>query len=410
MSYSATTQPAQRATVAPAAEAGPTRFEELEAYRGVAAVAIVVFHAYQHSRDAASQYVYQGIPPLHQALVNLDGGVAWFFVLSAFLIFLPFARAAVDQRPAESARGFLIRRAMRILPLYYLAILVVWAARYSGGPEQWTDLAEHLTFTHIFDSRYIFWTIGPAWSLGVEVLFYLFIAAFGPLVYALCGRLATRAARAWFLTAIVVALGAASLAYKGWAWYIARLPDQDWAVYFGPLAKLDNFALGMGLAVLLVVSDRPRLTGAALWLLRLAGLAVLVATFAWRQTATPVFVLFHTLNAVAFALVLAASVLGPRGTGWEQALTRRPLQWLGLISYSLYLWHEPVMIELAKRDILPLFNPLTFPVAALALVGVSLVVAHVSYWAVEYPTAFLRHLFNRQGRLVERYPSRERQP
>src|SRR5438045_4498932 len=78
------------------------RFDGLEAYRGIAALLIVVYHAYQHSR-LRSAYVYDGTP-LHVLLRNLEAGVAWFFVLSGFLIVLPFARAAVHRRKAEDTR------------------------------------------------------------------------------------------------------------------------------------------------------------------------------------------------------------------------------------------------------------------------------------------------------------------
>src|SRR5207244_3165616 len=78
------------------------RFDGLEAYRGIAALLMVVYHAYQHSR-VTSAYVYDGTP-LHVLLRNLEAGVAWFFVLSGFLIVLPFAQAAVRRRKAEDAR------------------------------------------------------------------------------------------------------------------------------------------------------------------------------------------------------------------------------------------------------------------------------------------------------------------
>src|SRR5229473_1456649 len=83
-----------------------TRYDELEADRGVAALLIVVFHSYQQSR-AVSTYGYEGTP-IHVVLRNLDATVAWFFVLSGFLITLPFARAAVRQNREQSTRGFLI--------------------------------------------------------------------------------------------------------------------------------------------------------------------------------------------------------------------------------------------------------------------------------------------------------------
>ncbi len=109
----------------------------------MAAILVVIFHAYQYSREGTGQPdgVYVGTP-WHALFHNLDSAVAWFFVLSGFLVFLPFARAAIERDERPSVRGFLVRRAVRILPPYYLA--------RSCGPgdtagTQWRTLAEHLT-------------------------------------------------------------------------------------------------------------------------------------------------------------------------------------------------------------------------------------------------------------------------
>src|SRR5438132_13851150 len=108
MSSSATQ--VQGAVIAGAKEKVPAgrlarSLEELEAYRGLAALGILLFHAYQHSR-VGDTYVYENIPPLHFVLRNLDAGVDWFFALSGFLLFLPFARAAAEQGSRQIARGF----------------------------------------------------------------------------------------------------------------------------------------------------------------------------------------------------------------------------------------------------------------------------------------------------------------
>ena len=182
----------------------PVRFEGLEAYRGIAALSIVVFHAYQYSREGLQLdgFVYEGTP-WHTLFHNLDGAVSWFFVLSGFLIFLPFCQAAVDQGSRRSARRFLIRRALRILPLYYVAILVVWSLRYTGSREEWVSLLQHLTFTHVFCQENLFQIIGPAWSLADEVIFYLMVAGLGPLAYLACRRLIARGKRAARIVAAV---------------------------------------------------------------------------------------------------------------------------------------------------------------------------------------------------------------
>lgn len=382
------------------------RFDELEAYRGIAALLIVVFHAYQYAREALKvpTYPYEGTP-LHLLFHSLDVSVSWFFVLSGFLVFLPFARSAIGQQPRPSTRGFLIRRVIRIVPAYYLAFLLVWTLRFSGGADQWRDLIEHLTFTQIFDQQYFFWTIGPSWTLAIEMWFSVLLALIGPGLHVLCGRLATPRARALALAASAALLALGSLGYKYWAWYIAGIPRDIWPVYFGPVAQFDGLAFGMLLAVLAGArGDAPLLRGAAPALLRAAGFGIVIVAALLRRQDSPVDVFFFSLGSIGFLLILASTVLGPRNTRWTRALAQAPLACLGAISYSVYLWHEPLMLELGARGLLISPDPAAFASNALALALVSLFVAALSYYALERPTMGLRHLFERNGRLARRYP------
>lgn len=397
-------------TTATADKKETTRYEELEAYRGLAALGIVLYHAYQSSRASAS-YVYEDTP-VHILFRNLEAGVSWFFALSGFLIFLPFARAAVEQGNPQSARGFLIRRAVRIIPLYFVAILVVWSWRYYGNPEQWLDLVEHLTFTQIFDPKFIFYTIGPAWSLSVEMIFYMLMVGLGPLAYWVCSKLKRPESRLWLLFISLSLMLAGSLLYKGWAYYIAAVPENDYPVYFGILAKFDNFAVGMLIAVLVVAlasRKKPLFNRVGAWSLRLVALSLLVVTFCWRPELSFLNLYFHTISALAFGLILLSTVFGPSRSGWKNFFARPSLQFLGLISYSLYLWHEPILLYLDKRW-LSFYDPLGFVFSTLILIGISVGAAWLSYLTLEYPTMLLRHLFNRQGRLARRYPDQQSDP
>jgi len=171
------------------------------------------------------------------------------------------------------------------------------------------------------------------------------------------------------------------------------VPPDRWAVWFSFPAKLDNFALGMVLAAVVALGPPGRIGLAGRVAMRVVGLGLVwlaftmpVGTSGWRLW-------FHLVSAVAALLVIASSVLGPRGTRWERALSWKPLATLGLLSYSLYLWHEPVLLELADWGWLFTDNQ-AFERNAVALLVVSLAVAWVSYWVIEWPTSHLRHLID----------------
>ena len=375
------------------------RIGSLEAYRGLAALGVVIFHTYQHSR-IGEIYVFQNTP-FHLLLRNLDSGVSIFFSLSGFLIFLPFARAAIEQKTPQSARGFLIRRAIRIVPLYYVAILIVWSLRYSGGLEQWQDLFRHLTFTQIFDSAHIFWTIGPAWSLAVEVWFYMGIALAAPLLQYACSQLPQPRGRALLLGGVIVSLSGLSLFYKAWVFYGAHLPETNYAVYYGLLAKVDVFAFGMFLAVLAVmIGKSSRLKGLAPVALRLLAFGLIVITFILREGNAGIDLFFYTIIGLASVLFLAATVLGDRAGLWERILSNPILTFLGVISYSVYIWHEPLLIEMGKSSLFPFDSPVFFLISTTVLLLITVGVGALSYYAIEYPTMYIRHLFTREGQLT----------
>jgi hypothetical protein len=84
------------------------RFKELDGYRGIAVLAIVVFHVFQFCN--VYRYLYRGTPA-YTILNSLDGVVPFFFVLTAFLLFEPMARSAIEGGRPISGRGSLARPA-----------------------------------------------------------------------------------------------------------------------------------------------------------------------------------------------------------------------------------------------------------------------------------------------------------
>jgi peptidoglycan/LPS O-acetylase OafA/YrhL len=385
---------------------------ELQGFRGLAALSTVVFHVWQqyYTYDADGSH-----PPVDNpwlgALISLEV-IDLFFVMSAYLLTLSYARAALDDGSTRPGRVFLFRRAVRILPLYFLAVLVVWASRNPTLPGDWRDLVEHLTFTHIFDRERIFYTLGPTWSLSLEIAFYLTLVAIGPLAIRACRRLRTRRARVTFCAAGCLALYTAPVAWITFAHYVLGIPHTNWPVYFGPQARFGGFAAGMALAVLLVaLGDRGRIAGrwaALLSVLSLTGLYALSYLSAPENFAHT---FYHPL-AAALWFVLLYSTLHLKA---EQRLRGHALlraRWvttIGLISYSLYIWHEPIMLQLDETGLLPSGSS-GFPLAVLIVLAVAVPFATLSYWLVEYPGALLARARDGAGRPRDFYPEPTRPP
>ncbi|MFN8512338.1 MAG: acyltransferase [Thermomicrobiales bacterium] len=371
-------------------------FNELDGYRGCAALLVVMYHVYTYSSKGRAVYTDT---PLHPFFDSLHGAVAWFFVLSGFLIFLPFAQAALNQRAPESTRGFLVRRAIRILPAYVAVILPTAPVLYTHEPSQMIDLLKHLLFIHIFDDRTIFSILSPAWSVGDEVIYYLFLAGLGPLLYQLCRACATRRARTTAMALPIGALIGASILYKVWAYAIAGIPldVNHGSIYNGPAAKFDTFGIGMLLAVAYATRERPLFGLRQAQLLRIGGGLLLLGLLPWRLSSTPAELSFATLSGVGFALLLGSTILGPRPSRWETLLTAPPLRGLGLVSYSLYLWHEMVILLLIATGVLVRGSALAFPICLLITIACSLVVATASYRFIERPALQLRKRFATDG-------------
>jgi peptidoglycan/LPS O-acetylase OafA/YrhL len=129
---------------------------------------------------------------------------------------------------------------------------------------------------------------------------------------------------------------------------------------------------------------------AAAWPMRLVGVAVLVLSAAERQVSGPDDLRFHLLNGVGYGLLVLAGVTGAQHGGWHAFWARGALPWLGLVSYSFYLWHEPVLLWLAQWHLLPAKAASAYPLTALVLAAAGLVVAWASWWVIEYPASHLR--------------------
>jgi peptidoglycan/LPS O-acetylase OafA/YrhL len=297
---------------------------ELDSIRGLAILGVVVVHGFYYVTGTG---VFHS--PIAKAVIyaSMPGrmGVNLFFVLSGFLI----TGILIDSRNEPNYyRRFYIRRALRILPVYYLLLAVLLLM----GASNWPFVA--LSAVYLSNMAPLFGiplAYSVLWSLAVEEHFYLFWPTF-------VRRLSLRALA--ICAAVVVLL---SPLVRLANFYVAgHDPAQHFGTNFYTWNSLDGLACGALVAILLRALDLQR---PQLWKIALTLLLMGVAIFAFGLPfgiVTRDGALGAALQATpwnfAFAGMLLAFLLV--GTSEHQRLVRRPtLQFLGDISYGLYLWH-----------------------------------------------------------------------
>src|SRR4051795_5052001 len=149
-------------------QAGERRSARIESLRALAALGVLVGHAYGWSHG------WQNVYATFHGRVLLSGGfgVFLFFALSGYLLFLPFARQSYGSGGPISLGRYAINRALRVLPLYYVVIATYLVVNSEGLRSEWWRFA---LFLENFSARTVANVDGPVWSLVVEVQFYILL-------------------------------------------------------------------------------------------------------------------------------------------------------------------------------------------------------------------------------------------
>ncbi len=382
-------------------------FEGLDGIRFIAAFLIIVHHA-----GFSSGYTF-GNELTGGFIARMDVGVSIFFVLSGFLLYRPYVRAQFAGTAAPETGIFLIRRIVRIYPAYWAALtiqLLIGTVVVGGVGALLSSYL--LTNVYVFD--YVLVGMAHTWSLATELGFYLLLP-----FLALAARRVVRGSgaprsvnhQAVGLLGVCAALALASLAFRVAS---ARLlPRSDGgiglATHLWTPAFLDVFGAGMALAVVSVWADHHRLVRSATE--RAAGRvwlwwSIALGTFWFMSTqldldrgleyssvsreAVRQF-LYTVIGVCAVAPVVFAV---PRSTFGLRLLVTRPMAYLGLVSYGIYLWHQAVIVW--SHDVFgwPELDGNLLVIVVFTTV-VSTAIAAVSYHFLENPvservTALLR--------------------
>jgi peptidoglycan/LPS O-acetylase OafA/YrhL len=303
---------------------------ELECIRGLAILLVFLFHAYGIS--VADTSAAHSLPM--SFIVAGNTGVTLFFVLSGFLLSQPWLASIQDpEKPLPSISNYYLARALRIMPLYYFAVLL--AIVISGN---WHAGAKALLFGFVgFD---IFPYSVVWWTLSTEVQFYLLL----PLMFA-----------GWIRGRLWRAVTIASLAV--WLYWYARhvvLAQDSIAGSFlltkSIFARLPAFLFGIAACwiYLRCRHQRPSSIEARCMLLLLTAAALMALGFVLQKAAAMggraaenSWHIHHTYEAGLWTILLLTLLLG--NLPGKVLLINRGLAITGKLSYSLYLNHVPVL-------------------------------------------------------------------
>jgi peptidoglycan/LPS O-acetylase OafA/YrhL len=312
-------------------------FDVADGVRGLAILMVVATHALYANPDGPRLFTL-----VRKVLNGGVFGVQIFFVLSGFLLSLPFFRGRMRDARFWYHPGYALRRVLKIFPPFYLTIVLLAAFKTwcLQDPLAWkiglawaTGLAHFIWIPIPFN--------GPFWSLWVEMGFYVML----PLLF-LALRRADARKTGWVLFAVLLIVPTLSRqltfpkAINGGEWFflLSRFPN-----------SLDAFAWGVLFASLyLPMSAEPerwrhlaRLGYAALPVLGVAT-AVLNATFFTGQVPSRVAVeLTHLLPGLGGFLLLFF-VFDPRAPG-SRVFSSSALRLIGIVSFEWFLFHEPVL-------------------------------------------------------------------
>jgi peptidoglycan/LPS O-acetylase OafA/YrhL len=371
----------------------------LDVLRAGAALAVVVHHVAFASGHTLNSRV-------GEITGRLDIGVSIFFVLSGYLLFAPFAAALIDDRGLPSGRGFLVRRATRIFPAYWLALGVLAAI----DAVQLRDLGGVIataTLTQVYQPDTALLGIVQAWSLATEIGFYLVlpVAAVG-LRRLVRGR--TTNQRAMLLIAALVAVAVSTYLFRT-VMYAWDTSVSGVSAFWLP-SHADTFAAGMIVAVLDHWRRRvPSIDRMVIrWTVRrwpygvAASLAFLVMATQFElavglQSASLNRELArHATYTAVSVLIVAPFALGRARETVSPAV--RLGATVGLVSYGVYLWHQVLIAGAFSDRVAPwtLFDGSFWP-RLLCTVPLAVALGAVSWFLVEKPVLRLTRRTSRSA-------------
>ena len=328
----------------------------LDGVRALAVFGVLWFHFWQQNWIMP----YIDVPIL--AKIGLPGSISllflpragflfvdWLLFLSAFCLFLPYARAALDQTPLPETRLFYQKRVARIVPSYVVSVLLIFflvsvpSGAYRTVAEALKDLIPTITFTQTFFPDVLIGTKinGVLWTAAIEMQFYVF---FPWLARAFAKK------PGWTYLGML----ALSLAYL-WG-FALRDPDSIRLTVNQLPAFFGVFANGMAFAYLFTLAGKHLRRSPQLSALALVALITAVVLLVQMMSAAPetnpvqIWQAQHRYRlSLVFAVITVSAALTFSGIRW--LFSNKLMQFLSLISYNVYIWHQWLAVKLKEWKI-----------------------------------------------------------
>jgi len=348
-------------------------FKGLDGLRAIAAFMVICAHFF-NAKDFA------GHPIIVKAATFGNSGVSLFFVLSGFVI-TRILMASVESN--SYFKAFYARRILRIFPLYYFSLLCYYYLPYLAanfnvhiGPQYTLGFEQIYHFTYIQNFAKTFnWDFsGPShfWSLAVEEHFYLIWPAVVYFVHSVSMKKFLYVTYAMIIIPIIIRLCMLSNNYN--------------TDYF-TLTRVDQLAMGSLLAIFERRGSLNINHKKFYYTTLIAGITLFIACSFFSDVYKDTFK--HTaLGAVYFAIIALVIIFSSHSKNPFKFLNSGVIQYLGTISYGIYIWHLIAIVTIVKYYKTP-WVILDFILG----IAVTIVVASISYYVLEKPFLKLKRFF-----------------